>query len=492
MDRETLDSLDKETLIRLILSQAEAIERLMREVQALRADNAELRAKLNLPPKTPENSSTPPSQGHKASGEESKTPVGKRRKPHAGAHRPLHPNPAAKRDVFASSCQHCGAFFLDTPQFVCEAYDHIEIPRIIPHVTRVSLLGGACLCCARTFKAPPPQDMPKGSPFGPNLRALVIYLRFTQGIAFERLSTLLSDLLGLDISEGALVNILDAARVSFTAATAAIRARLLGGTILQSDETGLRVGKQNWWLWVFHHDDSALFVAAPSRAKNVVEDFLGDFRPDFWVSDRYGGQMGWAAVNNQVCLAHLIRDVQYAIDAGDDIFAPELRRLLGRACRIGRNHLARKAVICFEAPPDKGGVAEQIIATQNGLLDEPNALRSDRLISANRFAIRSVSAITQWFFLRRDTGRQLALWGDSVISDRVARAAIRVQAMLGHEAVTRPVLAGGRVPAEQVLLVPFGDAGAAAAARGPAVARADPGARACHRLPGAASGRGDR
>ena len=110
----------------------------------------------------------------------------------------------------------------------------------------------------------------------------------------------------------------------------------LDGTILQSDETGLRVGKQNWWLWVFHHDDSALFVAAPSRAKKVVADLLGDFRPDFWVSDRCGGQMGWANVNNQVCLAHLIRDAQYAIDAGDDIFAPELRHLLGRACRIGR------------------------------------------------------------------------------------------------------------------------------------------------------------
>ena len=181
MDRDTLDSLDKETLIRLILSQAEAIERLTREVEALRADNAALRAKLDLPPKTPENSNTPPSQGHKASGEESKTSEGKRRKPHAGAHRPLHPNPTAKRDVFASSCQHCGAFFLESPQFVCEAYDHIEIPPIVPHVTRVSLLGGACLCCARKFKAEPPQDMPKGSPFGPNLRALVIYLRFICG-----------------------------------------------------------------------------------------------------------------------------------------------------------------------------------------------------------------------------------------------------------------------------------------------------------------------
>jgi protein ImuB len=58
--------------------------------------------------------------------------------------------------------------------------------------------------------------------------------------------------------------------------------------------------------------------------------------------------------------------------------------------------------------------------------------------------------------LVRDHGRQLGLWGDAVASDRVTRAAIRVQAMLGHDAVTRPVLAGGRGPAEQVTLVPFG------------------------------------
>jgi protein ImuB len=60
--------------------------------------------------------------------------------------------------------------------------------------------------------------------------------------------------------------------------------------------------------------------------------------------------------------------------------------------------------------------------------------------------------------LVRATGRQLGLWGDSVVDDRVARAALRVQAMLGHGAVTRPLLAGGRDPAERVTLVPFGDA----------------------------------
>jgi protein ImuB len=57
----------------------------------------------------------------------------------------------------------------------------------------------------------------------------------------------------------------------------------------------------------------------------------------------------------------------------------------------------------------------------------------------------------------RATGHQLALWGEAVVSDRVARAAMRVQAMLGHQAVLRPVPGGGRDFCEQVTLVPFGE-----------------------------------
>ena len=171
-----------------------------------------------------------------------------------------------------TSASTAGTDVSQRPQLACEAYDHIEIPPIKPDVTRVTLYGGVCPCCAKKFKAPPLADMPKGSPFGENLRALAIYLRITQGIAFERLATLLSDILGLEISEGALVNMLDASRDAFAAQRSAIRARLLSGTALQSDETGLRAGKSNWWLWVFHHGDSAVFVAEPSQAKKVVED----------------------------------------------------------------------------------------------------------------------------------------------------------------------------------------------------------------------------
>jgi transposase len=333
MDSDSLDSLDREGLIGVILTQVQAIERFVVELAALRSENAELRAKLDQPPKTPDNSSVPPSRGQKPSAWAKNRP---KRKPHAGAHRPLHPDPTRTRDIPAACCQHCGADVSQTAQKPREAYDRIEIPQIKPDVTRVILHGGLCPCCAGRFKAEAPEGLEPGSPYGPNLRAFIIYLRFTQGVGFERLSALMRDLLGVDISEGAIVNILKQARPGFRAASEAIRARLLQGTAICSDETGFRVGKRSWWLWVFHHGDDAYFLSHPRRGKMVVEEFLGAFRPDAWVSDRFGSQMGWAKKRHQICLAHLIRDTQFVIDEGDEVFAPAFLHLIGRACRIGR------------------------------------------------------------------------------------------------------------------------------------------------------------
>ena len=352
MNREALEALDKESLIRLVLAQAEAHDRvvagLTKQIEALTARVAELEAKLDLPAKTPENSSVPPSKGQKPSARAAPKP---KAKPHAGAHRPLHPNPTSRREFRAERCQGCGADVSGAVQFACESYDRIEIPPIEPEVMRVTLMGGACPCCGKRFKAVAPADLAPGSPFGANLRAFVIYLRSVQGIALARLVILLRDLFGLEISEGALVNILDDSRPAFSAQTSAIKARLLSGTALASDETGVRVGKANWWLWAFHHAEDAAFVIDPHRSKAVVKTFLGQWRPDFWLSDRLGSQMGWARRGQQVCLAHLIRDAQYAIDAGDAIFSPGMKGLLKRACAIGRrrDRLADSTLRIYEA-----------------------------------------------------------------------------------------------------------------------------------------------
>jgi len=244
----------------------------------LRRRVAELEAKLGLPPKTPDNSSTPPSRGQKASEEESRQPKGN---PHAGAHRPLHPNPTRKRDVMATHCQHCAADVSAVAQTALQSYGRIESPEIKPDVTRVTLHGGIYPCCLRRFKAAPPQGLEPGSPFGPNLRTLAIYLHASHAVSFERLARLMSDRLGLDISEGALVNILADSKTLFAGQTSLIRAKLLCASTLQSDETGVRVGKKIWWTWVFHHDKECCFVVAPSRGKDVVEEFLGGHRPDY-------------------------------------------------------------------------------------------------------------------------------------------------------------------------------------------------------------------
>jgi transposase len=337
-DLSTLSASEKDTLITALLAQ----------VEALKAENAALREKLARPPKTPDNSSKPPSQGPKANGEAKARCKGNA---HAGAHRPLHANPTRWRDVFVDRCPHCRAEVAGASQAPLQAYDRIEIPAITPDVTRVTLFGGTCPCCRARFKAIPPAGLEPGSPFGLNLRAFVLYLRFGQAIPFERLARLMLDLFGLSLSEGALANMLEDSAPAFDAQASAIRRELLSGTVLQSDETSVRVGKQTFWTWVFHHGDSACFIIRPSRSKAVVEEFLGRVRPDFWVSDRFGAQIGWAAKDHQVCLAHLLRDVQYAIDTGDHVFAPGLMAWLKRAVRIGRRrpNLADATLVAYHS-----------------------------------------------------------------------------------------------------------------------------------------------
>jgi len=331
---------EKDALIAALTARlAAAQDTIVKQALRLAAQDARIAAlearidDLTRPPKTPQNSSIPPSQGHKANGTPTKQ---QKRKGHPGAARALHPSPTQRCDVAATHCQHCKADVSAVSQVAMEAYDRIELPEIKPDVTRVTLHGGICPCCTRRFKAEPPKGLEPGSPFGPNLRAFVLYLRYSQAISFERLAQLMSDLLGLEFSEGALNNMLDASRPAFDTQASLIRQHLLSGTVLQSDETSMRVGKRTWWNWVFHHGDSAYFVIRPSRGSAVVEEFLGEVRPDYWVSDRYAAQMGWAVKDHQVCLAHLLRDVQYAIDHGDTAFAPSLRHLLLRAIGIGR------------------------------------------------------------------------------------------------------------------------------------------------------------
>ncbi|MEV4822811.1 DNA polymerase Y family protein [Micromonospora sp. NPDC049274] len=72
-------------------------------------------------------------------------------------------------------------------------------------------------------------------------------------------------------------------------------------------------------------------------------------------------------------------------------------------------------------------------------------------------------------------GLQTGLWGETGEErERAHRALSRVQGILGPEAVVTAVLGGGRSPADQVRLVPWGDERLPARPGPPAVAGADP------------------
>ena len=78
-----------------------------------------------------------------------------------------------------------------------------------------------------------------------------------------------------------------------------------------------------------------LHLIRPSRGAGVVRALFGDARPQVWISDSLGSQRGHAE-QWQVCLAHLLRDAQYAAECGDGGFSVAFRLLLLRAVAIGR------------------------------------------------------------------------------------------------------------------------------------------------------------
>lgn len=319
---------------------------------------AALEAKLNQPPKTPDNSSVPPSHGPKANRPpRPKKPRRKRQGP--GVTRHLAPDPDHILDCHAQACAHCGTALTADTQTLRHAYDHIDLPPIRPVVTRVRLFGRRCPACRRRVRGTPPEMMRPGSPFGPSIGAMLAYLHHHHAVGYDRLSRLMAELFGLRISEGAIANALRRANHLLEQAGATIVERLRRAVVIGCDETGARLttaerGTRMNWEWVLVSDTAVLHRIRPSRGRDVITEVVGEHRPRCWISDRWSAQQGHADTH-QVCLAHVLRDVQYAIDCGEPHFAPALRRLLCWAVAVGRRRptLRDSTLAQYQAKADR-------------------------------------------------------------------------------------------------------------------------------------------
>ena len=344
MNREILLALSKEDLVAVILAQ-------QAQIAALTARIMELEARPGGPPKTPDNSSLPPSKGQKPNfPDRPKKP----RPGRPGVARTLAEHPDRIVEAMLAVCPHCAHTLGAADQSDIHAYDHIDLPPLSPFVTRINRHRGICPCCQKRVAAAAPEGFEPGSPFGPGLCALIIHLHVTQAIGFQRLARLMAEVFGVSISEGAIANILARAEAPLLTAAVPIAAAVRASPVVGSDETSARVGGKTWWQWVLLSSTAICHVIANTRAASVVSAFMDGTQPEVWVADRYAGQAGHGAVR-QMCLAHLLRDAKYAIEEGCAVFAPGFRLLLLRAMAIGkrRDRLKHSTLAQYRADLDK-------------------------------------------------------------------------------------------------------------------------------------------
>jgi transposase len=360
-DLPNLDHLshaEKDALIRALWAQC----------QELAARLADVEDKLKEPPKTPDNSSLPPSKGQKPNKPEKAKRSGSRKGSlgRKGGGRPLASNPDETVTAKPVACLHCQTALTEADLKLHGRYDKIDLPVVRPVVTRVERYAGHCPCCRGVTVAPVPEGLEEGSPFSTNIMALAIYLRFTHAISYRRLTQLFLHLFALNISEGALDAMFRRAKPCLDNEVAAILARLRRARIVCSDETGVRVNGRGHWNWVFQNEQVVIHVVRDTRAACVVDEVMGGHRPAIWVSDLYGAQQGHAD-QWQICLAHQLRDCQFAIDSGDSVFAPRMKTLLLRAVVLARRRksLAESTRRTYQRRLDREMTAIMVLAPSN-------------------------------------------------------------------------------------------------------------------------------
>ena len=294
------------------------------------------------PQKTAKNSSLPPAKGFKAEVKsEAKAQDEKRAGSvgRAGGGRALSEHPDQIIEAMVNNCSDCGAEIAQSAQQLMARYDKIDIPPIAPIVVRVERYGCDCPQCGAPQIAPVPVGMEPGSPFGNRIAALVTTMRYSHGISYGRMQQMLGEVFGLEVSQGAIANLLTRVKRQLQSEVAGILARLRRSRLVCSDETSARVNGKNQWEWVFQNQQVCFHIIRPSRGADVIAEVMQDHRPQVWVSDLFSAQKTHPAESWQVCLAHQLRDCQYGIDAGDEIFSARMKHLLLRAFVVHKRWL---------------------------------------------------------------------------------------------------------------------------------------------------------
>jgi transposase len=330
------------------------IEALTLEVEALRAENAELRRRLGL---DSSNSSKPPaSDGLKKKPRvlrSLRAPSGKPsggQKGHAGDTLRQVAEPDAIVEHRASDCRHCGAG-LDAGSVIGQEKRQVfDLPTRLLLVTEHRASIHACRHCKGETRAAFPEGVVSPAQYGERIRAAAVYLNAQQLVPEERVAQVLQDLFDAAGACGASVARWVRARAeALEPVYRAIGACVAGARVRCLDETGVRIGGVTRWL----HTASTL-THTFYRA-GVPRSAMPECNGGVVVHDHWRAYYGLENVDHAFCNAHLLRELQAVREFDQEPWAEALRATLldaneavREAKARGASALAPEAIEAFE------------------------------------------------------------------------------------------------------------------------------------------------
>lgn len=306
----------KEELIQIIMD-------LKKEIEALKppvpkdSTNSSIPSSKDLIPRT---RSQREKSGKKAGGQPE----------HVGYHRERNPHPDNIVKVQASHCADCGASLEEIEGIIGQIAQEVDIPPITPLTTEYQQVIKVCACGRCNC---PPLPIQGYTTIGPRLGALITYFNVEHALPYDRLSQITHDLLGFAISEGTVANKLAQMQRQAKGIIERIKRHVMDGPWMGSDETGTRVAGKKFWEWVWQSPLASYFVIDKRRGYEVVKEHFTESYQGVICHDCWCAQNKTPAGAHQLCHAHLLRNLQYAIDAERSSWAYQVQRLLRKSQR---------------------------------------------------------------------------------------------------------------------------------------------------------------
>ena len=226
-------------------------------------------------------------------------------------------------------CTVCQAALEGAPVVGRDRQQVQEVPPVRLRVTEHQALRLRCPRCQTVSVGVFPAEAPSRAQYGPQLRALAVYLVEEQLIPLGRVQQVLRDLVGVRLGRGTLVRWIQQASATLAPVEAELTAALRRVPVLHSDETGVRRGGTLAWVHVACTPTLTRYAVHAKRGSEAT-DAMG-ILPDFTgvsVHDGFKTYQRYARCRHALCNIHHLRELTFVEEQYQQPWATELKTLL--------------------------------------------------------------------------------------------------------------------------------------------------------------------